>query len=129
MVWISDMTLHFNRTTQKLRRGFLRAHLPKAEAVLWTYLSRRQMLGYKFRRQCSVDQYIIDFYCLELKLAIEVDGECHFTSLGREHDRSRQEYIETFGIRFLRVMNTDVLDNLHGVLDEIAARIGEIEKA
>jgi very-short-patch-repair endonuclease len=87
------------------------------------------MLGYKFRRQYSVDQYIIDFYCLELKLAIEVDGECHFTSLGREHDRSRQEYIETFGIRFLRVMNTDVLDNLHGVLDEIAARIGEIEKA
>ncbi len=92
------------------------------------HLSRRQMLGFKFRRQYSVDQYVIDFYCPELKLAIEVDSECHFTAPAREYDLRRQEHIETFGIRFLRVMNTDVLGNLHGVLDEIAAKIGEIEK-
>jgi len=93
------------------------------------HLSRRQMLGYKFRRQYGVDQYVIDFYCPELKLAIEVDGECHFTAPATEHDRKRQKYIETFGIRFLRVMSTDVLSNLHGMLHEIATEIGEITKA
>jgi len=93
------------------------------------HFCRRQMLAYKFRRQYSVDQYIIDFYCPELKLAIEVDGESHFTETAREYDRSRQEYIEAFGIRFLRVMNSDVLGNLQGVLDEIAAEIGKITTA
>jgi very-short-patch-repair endonuclease len=121
------MTLHFNITTQKLRRRFLRAHLPKAEAVLWTHLSRRQMLGYKFRRQYGVDQYIIDFYCPALKLGIEVDGESHCNAPAREYDSKRQEYIEHFGIRLLRVMNADVFHNLQGVLDEIAATIGEIK--
>ena len=93
------------------------------------HLSRRQMLGYKFRRQHSVDQYVIDFYCPQLKLAIEVDGECHFTEAGREYDRRRQEHIETFGIKFLRVMNSDVLSNIYGVLDRIAEEIRKTETA
>ena len=122
------MTLCFNRTSQKQRRRFLRSHLPKAEAVLWMHLSRHQMLGYKFRRQYSVDQYIIDFYCPELKLAIEVDGESHFTRAAREYDRQRQDHIEAFGIRFLRITNIDILENIGGVLDEIANNISEIEK-
>jgi len=122
------MTLHYNTTNRKQRRRFLRSHLSKAEAVLWTHLSRRQMLGYKFRRQYSVDQYIIDFYCPELKLAIEVDGESHFTETARAYDRKRQECIGSFGIRFLRPTNADVLGNLCGVLDEIANKISEIEK-
>ena len=129
MVSIPKMTVHFNRTSQKQRRRFLRNHLSKPEAILWSHLSRHQMLGCKFRRQYSVDQYMIDFYCPELKLAVEVDGECHFTEHAKEHDRSRQEYIETFGIRFFRVTNADVLENLYGVLEKIAARILEIEKA
>ena len=86
------------------------------------------MLGYKFRRQYSVDQYIIDFYCPELKLAIEVDGESHFTRAAREYDRQRQDHIEAFGIRFLRITNIDILENIGGVLDEIANNISEIEK-
>jgi very-short-patch-repair endonuclease len=123
------MTLHFNASYQKQRRRFLRSHLSKAEAVLWTHLSRRQLLGYKFRRQYSVDQYIVDLYCPELKLAIEVDGPSHFTEEAKEYDSRRQAYIEAFGIRFLRVTNVDVLDNLHGVLDEIAAEIGKITRS
>jgi len=86
------------------------------------------MLGHKFRRQHSVDQYVIDFYCPKLKLAIEVDGESHFTAIARVYDRRRQEFIESFGIRFLRITNIDILDNLDGVLDEISKTIQEIEK-
>ena len=128
MVRKSKMTLRFNRTSQKQRRRFLRSHLTKTEAVLWTHLSRRQMLGYKFRRQYSVDQYVIDFCCPELKLAIEVDRESHFTQAMRECDRERQDHIEASGIRFLRITNIDILDNFGGILNEIAKTIREIEK-
>ncbi len=121
------MTLHFNITPLKKRRRYLRNHLPKAEVLLWMHLSNKQTLGYKFRRQYSVDNFIIDFYCLELRLAIEVDGGSHFTRLARVHDRVRQRHIESFGIRFLRVMNEDVYGNLDAVLDEIEATIRAIE--
>jgi very-short-patch-repair endonuclease len=90
-------------------------------------LSSRQMLGYKFRRQYSVDNFVVDFYCPELKLAIEVDGDSHFTPLARVYDRGRQHHIESFGIRFLRVMNEDVYHNLNAVLDEIVATIRRLE--
>jgi very-short-patch-repair endonuclease len=121
------MTLHFNITPLKKRRRYLRSHLPKAEVLLWMHLSNRQMLGYKFRRQYSVDKFVIDFYCPELRLAIEVDGDSHVTPRARVYDRGRQHHIESFGIRFLRVMNEDVYHNLDAVLDEIAATIRSIE--
>jgi very-short-patch-repair endonuclease len=120
------MTLHFNITPLKKRRRYLRSHLPKAEVLLWMRLSNRQMLGYKFRRQYSVDRFVIDFYCPELRLAIEVDGESHFTPRARVYDLGRQNHIESFGIRFLRVMNEDVYQNLDAVLDEIEATIQTI---
>jgi very-short-patch-repair endonuclease len=121
------MTLHFNITPLKKRRRYLRNHLPKAEVLLWMQLSNRQMLGYKFRRQYSVDKFVIDFYCPELRLAIEVDGDSHFTPHARIYDRGRQHHIESFGIRFLRVLDEDVYDNLGAVLDEIEATIRTIE--
>jgi very-short-patch-repair endonuclease len=121
------MTLHFNITPLKKRRRWLRSHLPKAEVLLWMHLSNRQMLGYKFRRQYSVDKFSVDFYCAELKLAIEVDGDSHFTPLAKAYDRERQNHIESFGISFLRVMNEEVYSNMDAVLDQIAATIRSIE--
>jgi very-short-patch-repair endonuclease len=85
------------------------------------------MLGYKFRRQYSVDQYVIDFYCPELKLAIEVDGDSHFSPLARIYDSQRQHHIESFGIRFLRILNEDVYFNMDAVLDEIEETIRGLE--
>jgi very-short-patch-repair endonuclease len=85
------------------------------------------MRGYKFRRQYGVDQYVIDFYCPGLKLAIEVDGDIHFTPKARAHDSLRQAHIESFGIQFLRIKNDDIYSNLDSVLDEIAEIIQRIE--
>ena len=89
---------------------------------MWNHLSRRQMSGYKFRRQHSVDQYVLDFYCPELKLAIEIDGDSHFMPGAQEQDKTRQEHIEAFGIRFLpaspaggRFTNEDVCKNVVGI--------------
>ena len=85
------------------------------------------MLGYKFRRQYGVDQYVLDFYCPRLKLAIEVDGESHFMPGAEEQDKARQEYIEAYGIRFLRFMNPDVCENIDGVCQDIYDKIEEIK--
>jgi very-short-patch-repair endonuclease len=100
--------------------------MSKAEVVLWKKLSRKQLLGFKFRRQYGVDQYVIDFYCPKLKLAIEVDGESHFVQGAEDYDRRRQEHIESLGITFLRFTNTDIYENLNGVLQSIAEKAEEL---
>jgi very-short-patch-repair endonuclease len=90
---------------------------------MWRQLSRKQMLGYKFRRQYGVDEYSIDFYCPRLKLAVEVDGTTHFRASSRENDEKRQKHIEQYGIRFLRFTNEEVYGDLSGVLETIARTI------
>jgi very-short-patch-repair endonuclease len=101
--------------------------MPKTEVILWKSLSRKQMMGCKFRRQYSVDKYVIDFYCPELKLAVEVDGDSHYVKDTEEYDKERQDYIEQFGIKFLRVTNNDIYKNLRGVLLTISDAIEKMK--
>jgi len=84
--------------------------------------------GVRFRRQYSVGRYVIDFYCPELKLAIEVDGESHFREGAEEYDTFRQQQIEYYGIRFLRFMNSEVYNNLHGVLETIYQTVTDMRQ-
>ena len=100
--------------------------MPLAEIILWDRLKGRQLEGYKFRRQYSVEDFIIDFYCPELKLAAEVDGDSHYTEDAPLSDRKRETKIETFGIRFLRFTNRDIYENVEGVLLKIGERIKQI---
>ncbi|MFN0159315.1 MAG: endonuclease domain-containing protein [Bacteroidota bacterium] len=102
------MTLHYNKTIEKTKRQFLRYHATEHEDFLWSHLRRRQILGVKFRRQYSVGAYVLDFYCPELKLAIEVDGKSHESTSAQRNDLERQTYLERFGIRFLRFRNDEV---------------------
>jgi very-short-patch-repair endonuclease len=101
--------------------------MTKAEVLLWLRLKNKQVLGQRFLRQYGVDRYVLDFYCPKLKLAIEVDGETHFVERAGEYDRERQQYIEGLGITFLRFLNTDIYQNLSGVLQTITDTIGEME--
>jgi len=101
----------------------LRKNLSKAEAIMWKHLSNKKMCGCKFRRQHGFDRYVVDFYCPELKLAIEIDGESHFQPGAKEYDREREEYIKAFGVKTLRFQNTDVYQNLKGVLEAIYMEI------
>ena len=100
--------------------------MPKAEALLWIQLSRKQVKGYKFRRQYGIGSYVLDFYCPKLKLAIEVDGESHFVKGAEEYDRERQHSIEGVGITFLRFLNTDIYENMNGVIQTIVEKIEEM---
>ncbi|MGD0919462.1 MAG: DUF559 domain-containing protein [Thermodesulfobacteriota bacterium] len=72
------MTKIYNRTVEENNRKILRKNMPKAEVILWSRLKGKRLDGYKFRRQFSVAQFVVDFYCPRLKLAIEVDGDSHF---------------------------------------------------
>ncbi len=93
-----------------------------AEHRLWQRL-RGQQLGTKFRRQYSVDAYVLDFYAPRSKLAIEVDGDSHFTAAAIRYDHERTNYLKGFGIEVVRFTNLDIAENIEGVLSIIAAAV------
>lgn len=96
------------------------------EIALWREIQNKK-LGVKFNRQTPIDQYIVDFYCKELLLAIEVDGSIHFEEAQEEKDSYRQKRLETLGVHFIRFNDTDVKDNLDFVLFEIREKIESIK--
>jgi very-short-patch-repair endonuclease len=122
------MTLAFNKEELKARRRSLRKSMPKAEVLLWCKLKNKQILGERFLRQYSVNQYVLDFYCPRLKLAIEVDGDSHYMPGAEDQDKARQEYIESFGIEFLRFTNEDVYTNIEGVCQTVYNAVDELRK-
>ena len=113
------MTKVYNRSCEKNKRKMLRSNMPKGEIILWSKLKNKMLDGYKFRRQYSVGKFVIDFYCPRLKLAIEVDGDSHFSDESEPYDMARQDFIESFGISFLRFTNKEVYENLGEVLAKI----------
>lgn len=120
------MTKLFNKTSEKLKRRELRSNMTKAEAIVWQKLRCKQIENCKFRNQYSVDQFVLDFYSPEIKLAIEIDGESHFQEGVAQYDEERQIFIESAGIKFLRFTNQDVYENLNGVLETITDKIQEL---
>ena len=110
----------------KARARQLRAAQTSAEAKLWQALRARQMARWKFRRQHPIDRYVVDFVSLAGKLIVEVDGVTHDGDAERARDVVRTEVLERCGFHVVRVSNTDVYENLEGVLEMIAAtlRIG-----
>ena len=103
----------------KLRRKALRNYSTSAEATLWTLLKGSQLEGYKFRRQHSVGNYILDFYCPRKKLAIELEGQVHFEPEQVQKDILRTKYLNEKGISVIRIENKNVFTNTSGVLDYI----------
>jgi very-short-patch-repair endonuclease len=119
------MTEFFNREAEKERRRQLRQSMPAAEVMLWKCLRDRRMLGCKFRRQYGVGTFLIDFDSVEIKLGIELDGESHFHDRAQEYDQKRQKFIESFGIKIIRILNDDIYEGLDGVLQAIGREIVE----
>jgi very-short-patch-repair endonuclease len=103
----------------KARAAELRKNMTTAEKVLWQQLRNRKFGGLKFRRQHPVDILIIDFYCHERKLAIEVDGEIHNQVDQKEWDENRSFELNEFGIQILRFSNEDVISHTEKVVDSI----------
>jgi very-short-patch-repair endonuclease len=109
-----------NRTYLKENRRALRSNLTPAEAELWKHLRNSQLGGHKFRRQHSISNYIVDFYCPSEKLAIELDGQVHSNSVAEYFDHERDQALNELGIKVLRFENKEVFDHLNAVLQEIS---------
>jgi very-short-patch-repair endonuclease len=111
-----------NRKYLEPFRKKLRNHSTSAEGTLWNYLKAKQ-LGWKFRRQHSVGNFIVDFYCATERVAIELDGAWHFTEGGRRKDEERTRYLVSLNIRVIRFENRRVFEDLKKVLEEVTTLI------
>lgn len=117
------MTLIYNRTIFRERRRDLRRNQTDAEKILWKYLRNKGFMGLKFFRQYSVGAYIIDFYCPEHKLAIELDGGQHAEEERKEYDGIRTDFLLSKGIEVVRFWNNEVLQNTEVLLTEITRKL------
>jgi very-short-patch-repair endonuclease len=105
------------RVIQQARH--LRRSSTRAEKRLWLHLRNRKMAGLKFRRQVPVGNRILDFFCAEAQLAIELDGSGHCGHFAQTADLDREIELHEKGIRIIRFYNSEVFANLDGVLNAI----------
>lgn len=100
--------------------------MTQTEIMLWQELKRKQICGFDFDRQRPIDNFIVDFYCKDLMLAIEIDGESHYGN--EKADAKRQRKIESHGVNFLRFDDFEVRYNMNKVLESIRKWIYENKK-
>ena len=106
--------------------SMLRKNMTLAELILWKKLKDRKVFKVKFRRQHPIDIFIVDFYCHELKLVIEIDGEIHSEYETKEYDLGRTAELEKYGIIVLRFSNNQVIHHIDYVINKIQIRIREL---
>ena len=124
---IEDMTESYNDNLHKEAIGKLyqfgkesRQQSTEAEKLLWTELRNKKINGLKFRRQHPIDKFIVDFYCHEKKLAIELDGGVHDKKVNKEYDEARTAMLAGLNVIVLRFKNEDVINNMKDVLEKIS---------
>ena len=105
------------------RARHLRRNRTSAERRLWRELRQLKQIGCKFRQQVPIDHFIVDFACLSQRLIVEVDGGTHSTDGELARDARRERYLQDQGFRFLRVWNSDVRENMEGVMDTIVGAL------
>lgn len=99
-----------------VRRKQLRNNSTSQERLLWKQLQGKK-LGFKFIRQYSVDNYVVDFYCPSKRMAIELDGDIHTKTM--KYDKYRTSYLEAFSIKVLRFKNSEIDSDIQSVLQKI----------
>lgn len=122
------MTRIFNKTKETDKRRLLRNNATNAETVLWSHLRNSKLNGLKFRRQFSINNYVVDFYCSRLKLAVEIDGSVHKQKRVQKMDKIRQDQIESLGITFLRFTNIEIINEISKIKERILAFIPRLTK-
>jgi very-short-patch-repair endonuclease len=118
-----------NLPAMKTRRRQLRNAPTTAEKRLWQGLRASQVSGRKFRRQHSIGPYVLDFYCPDCRLAVELDGQAHFNSMASEYDLRREKFLKSLSIRVLRFENRAVFENPEGVLHQIRESLADRDDA
>src|SRR5437762_1695301 len=111
--WMFNM-----KSTQKQARKWPASGTATAEKI-WAHLQRRQILGKKFRRQEGIGPYIVDFYCPECRVIVELDGAPHFEADEQEYDAERTNYLEELGMKVIRFENRTLYEDTERVLETI----------
>jgi very-short-patch-repair endonuclease len=110
---------HYNPNLKEYARELRSETVSKAEKRIWkALLSRKQMEGYRFLRQRPIDRFIVDFFCPELMLIVEIDGNSHFHK--PEYDRYRQDKLEALGYTVVRFTEGLVIQNLNSVHEQLS---------
>ncbi len=107
------MRIHYDPKLKERARGLRKAGV-LSEVLLWNQLKTRKLRGYQFSRQKPIDEHIVDFYCGKLSLVIEIDGSSH--DMSPAYDNHRQARLESLGLTVLRFLDSDVRNNLAGVI-------------
>lgn len=121
------MKIHYNPKLKPLARK-LRNESTLSEILLWEELKTRKMLGYKFLRQKPIGNYIVDFYCSELKLVLEIDGDSHSEET-YEKDMKRQSWLESIGLSVIRFCDLEVKKDMSNVIMSIEGWICDFEES
>ncbi|MDR9418663.1 endonuclease domain-containing protein [Gracilimonas sp.] len=103
----------------------LRRNMTLSEVLLWQQI-RKKTLGVQFHRQVPMVCFVVDFYCHELMLAIEVDGVSHDNPQNAVSDEERQKILESYGVSFIRIPDREVKQNLDGVMRYLEMKVGEM---
>jgi very-short-patch-repair endonuclease len=112
-----------NDPALKQRRRELRRNQTEAEKTLWAHLRNKQFYGMKFFRQYSIGPYILDFYCPNMKLAVELDGGQHNQSESKQYEAVRTKYLKAQGIEVMRFWNHEVLLDMESVLSGLGLKV------
>ena len=105
------------------RAEVLRKKMTEAEKILWEVLKTKKLSGYKFRRQHPILKFILDFYCHESKLGIEIDGQVHNSKEQRFYDEDRTDILKEYGIKIIRFHNNEIIENLEVVKLKILSEL------
>lgn len=116
----------YNNRVFKDRRKELRNNSTEAEKILWNYLKHSKLGGFKFIRQYSVGPYILDFFCPEVRLAIELDGAHHGQEENVLYDKDRSKYLKSVNIFIIRFWNNDIVKDVEGSLRQILRQINRL---
>ena len=116
---MKNISARHNLKEQTDLRKSLRNNATIPEAILWRRLKGKQVNGLKFRRQFGVGPYVLDFYCPEIRLSIELDGEVHNNYSVEEHDNIRTSFLNENNIREFRFKNDVVYHNIESIVEEI----------
>ncbi|MBW7997331.1 MAG: endonuclease domain-containing protein [Candidatus Glassbacteria bacterium] len=119
------MKIHYNSKLKTLSRK-LRKNSTLVEVLLWEQLKARKLRGYQFARQKPVGDFIVDFFCHDLHLVIEIDGSSHDKRL--EQDKARQGFLESLGMKVIRFLDKDAKSNIQGVVSQLELVIDAFEE-
>ena len=119
------MTFQYNSHLRNIAKK-LRNESTKSEVALWNSI-KRKALDVSFHRQFPIENYVLDFYCKELKLAVEIDGCSHDNEEAQKKDKERQERLESYGIQFVRLDDREVMNDIGNAIRSIEDAIREIK--